>query len=174
MELNYTFTKEDYINYNLYYAKTKRKKYRWLMTLSVPATFVILESPHLIKGEFNPKAWLYFGTVGILWALIYWFTYIPRTKLGLHRKLKTGSYNNIFGEYHWLLNDDEIKTSNEHVNSTYKIDSFISSEENEKYFFFFITANNALILPKRSLKSEEILFIKQNLINKYHGNTRPR
>lgn len=158
MELEYSLTEEDYVQFNIEHGKKSPflRKRILLQRIFGPIIFII--APFLIQGFSDIPFWYWFTLFGI--TSILWFVYYPKytnweIKRGIMKMLEEGDNENLLNHRKLTLRVDGIQQISEHnvVNTPWEqIDSIWETED---YLFLYISSLSAYIIPKRAFNSKE-------------------
>lgn len=158
MHIRFELTKEDYINYNIYYyfsnSSFKKKRLFWSLFPLAFLLFTIIT----IKGcnfQKYDRSDLFFLGLGVAAFLIYRPTTKSSIKKSAERVLKNGKNTDLTGEREIIINEHKLVAITNSSFTEYKWNAFEKLEENDRYLFLFVHINNAIVIPKRIFRDEE-------------------
>ncbi len=170
LKLQYTITKNDYINYYsfMYWDEGTRRKKRLLnmaKQIGVLAIFfAILYFTNVLRNISNTSL--------IFFVIIFGSSALPlfTGRLQIKKQAEVIADNeeneSIFKEMMLEISDAGIYTKNEYVETNYKWISVIKKQESDDYYFLFQNAMQALIIPKRAFNNTNEKMIFDKLLSK--------
>ena len=171
LTLNFALTKEDYCNFYLHVmwddlAKQKKRKFHYVKQVGTAALFVTV---FYFSGLFNRNSSFAYIVISLL--LLTSILSITSLKSSLRNQAKVISddidNSSIFLQTRLVLNESEIILTNGLIEQIFKWAAIIRMQENKEYYFLFYNASEAIIIPKRLLKSTQIKSTLDDLLNKY-------
>lgn len=164
MEINVNITRQDYIDFNVFYHFNKRIKEKLLMILglSIGLPFImnlIFQEPFYLHDFLYEvlKLAIIFSILLIIFVYISIFVY---SKL----PSKTGVF---LGPKKYTITEEGFIEDSEINHNILKWNGIKSIDQNKNFIYVFIEFNAAQIIPKRYFKdSQEINEFIQNIDNK--------
>ena len=157
IELNYGLTQAEYIDYAVYTAWDAPHKKRFRLTtygrLTVLAASITIIALTLLKFEL-----LYsFVLAGFFIVMIFCIPNIQKNAIrDRAKRLMLNEENKLFFSSVALqLSATGIHSSRENMNATYKWNSIVRKVENETSYFLYTNSEQAIVIPKRVLKTPE-------------------
>lgn len=156
MEIRYSLTEEDYLNFNMFHVKNSKTAKRALnmQRFLMPIIFIVLSYVLSKVGNMSFFGLLIaFLIVSILWITFYpkyFYSYVFRNT---KKMIKEGKNDGLLGEHHMVLSEEGIidLTSN---GETKVIWSGIQTLSEDKYnIYLYNSSVSAYILPKRELNN---------------------
>lgn len=169
--IDYKLTKEDYAHYYTYIALVTpgRKKaliLTWLKRFAVMASFLILvkivERPIKLDSYF-------FYSIAIIAAIyiapIFDINNVYRKTIlaFVHNPLN----ENIFESTNLIISENGIFAKGKYTETKYNWESFVKKEEDNTFYYLFLGSDQALLIPKRCLKTNIEKELIENLFAKY-------
>jgi len=157
MEITIDLTRDDYADFNEYYARKGENKLFLFAILAIIATTLFLN-----RGEsFDLTKFIAtFLFASILVVLIYFGILGLIKKTAKKMPLKNGYF---LGKKKICITEEGLYSESEGANTLQKWNGIKSIEENENSIFLFVDSIAAYVIPKRFFKSEEEkqIFIKK-------------
>lgn len=173
MTLKFNLSKEDYINYNLYYIKTSKQNRRVFITnkylfpiiwLIIAFVFSIFIPDSMLV---NLITWL-IGTV--LWLTFWPKSYYRRSRNYITKQINDGNTESLLGNKTITLNEETIDYSSENEvlssNASYKYSSVEKIGIDYNCIFIFVSSVSAIIIPLSAFENNEQ---KDNFLNIVSG-----
>lgn len=161
MEINYTLTPEDYIQFNFkQFGQNDKMKKTMMAQLTIPILVVLaILIFRFVQKTVTTKFIIFIVAAIILWPIIYTY-FFKRT---LRRRLEKITRDNAdeldLGPRTVFIDEKGLREEN----SILRFHDLIRIEETVGYFFFHQTEDLAYILPKRDLSEEEIDHVRKTL-----------
>ncbi|MBM9548749.1 YcxB family protein [Leptospira sp. 201903074] len=175
MEIEYSLTEEDILNFNLFHSdhSPTTKKNMLIGRLLLPIiliTFIfLLGFPRNL--DFNIGIGVIFFPIILIWFLFYpkYFHYCIKknVKKLLAEDLNTG----MIGFQKLLINENEFIQITD-FSKIQRFERFITKvEENDKYIFLYLSSITAMIIPKsviwnNNIKKDDLYYLLENKIIK--------
>ena len=168
MEIRYSLTEEDYLNFNMFHVKNSKTVKRALnmQRFLTPILFIVASFILSKVGNISFLGlFITFLVVGILWIIFYpryFYSYVIRNT---KKMIKEGKNDGLLGEHHMILSEEGIvdSTSNGETKVTWVGIQTLS--EDKFNIYLYNSSVSAYILPKKELDDlEEIkTYLKSKL-----------
>jgi hypothetical protein len=157
--LNYTLSKEDYSNFYHYVALLSPGKKNTIIKNWVKRFLLFSLMFVIVKISSSEKIFdvYFFYTVFVL-ASIY---ILPIFNLrNAYNKAVTAYTDNplnanVFNECQISISETGLFTKGKFTETKYQWGSIVKKEENNSFYFLFISSEQAILIPKKSLRSKE-------------------
>lgn len=155
MEINFTLTKEDVIQYNRYiykYHQPIRRKVRWMYvyTFLLPTIFVVaLDMARTRSMDLDPE-FLRAGLIGSCIGLL-----IFRLFLEIVIRLSHLKYENHLCSHSLLIDEEGVHEKNHMMEGTFKWPVFTKIDRDSSNIYFFVQKKEALVIPIGAFTSSE-------------------
>lgn len=170
MKIDYSLTKEDYINFNVFhmdYSKTMRNSIfvqRYLISL------VFLIVPFFLSANSQIPFWYWFAVfciTYILWVVFYkrYAIYFLRKRVA--RMLDEGKNDGLLGARSLSLNENGIASSSAATETKHAWDTVVSVAATDEYIYIYVGAVMAYIVPTRVFAGDEQKTEFLNMVHKY-------
>lgn len=158
MKIEYKLTKEDYIQYNLYYMDTSDTVRKSLFRQRYITSLVFLVFPFIMGLVSNIPLW-YWLAVFIL-AYILWVAYYPRyfrsySKKRIQKMMEEGKSEKLLGLHSMELTEEGITETTSYGVSKISWTMMERIDETDLYIYIFFNAFTAFVVPLRIFKSED-------------------
>jgi Ca2+/Na+ antiporter len=158
VEIRYSLTEEDYLNFNLFHIKNSNtaKKALNMQRFLMPIIFIVLSYVFSKVGNLSFIGLLIaFLIVSILWVMFYpkyFYSYVIRNT---RKMIKEGKNDGLIGEHHMIFSEEGIidSTSNGETKVTWSGIKTFSEDKNSIYLYN--SSVSAYILPKREMDDVE-------------------
>ncbi|MDL4842269.1 YcxB family protein [Aquibacillus rhizosphaerae] len=159
MEINYTLTKDDYINFNLYHAKHSKSIQKTLFYLRVtaPILYLGLAAVFSFITEIPILVTLVpFIVISILWVVFYPRLFYGTIKRNAYKMIKESENDSLLGKHQMKVDEAGIidKTTNGQTSVNWS--GVVNFAEEKDYYFIYIGSINAYIIPKRYLPGQSL------------------
>ncbi|MGC4103767.1 YcxB family protein [Ferruginibacter sp.] len=156
--LNYKLTKEDYISFFLQVAWLSPEKKTRLIKSYVYRAIVFTAMLFFVK-IFSPQKnfdlYFFYSILIVILIII-----SPLFKMAdIYRKqvnqLSENPLNaNFFSDIQINIAETGIFSKNQFAETRYQWEGIVKKEENKEYYFLYLSTEQAILIPKRALKSE--------------------
>ena len=154
MEIDYKLTEEDYLNFNLFHAKSSNTiaKSLALQRFLLPIIFLIAAFMFAWIGEGSlVGSLIIFSIMGILWIVYYPKYFYGFMTKNSKKMLEEGNNDGLLGDRCMILSDEGIVNSSSNGETKVKWAGIKKIEEYDNYFYIYNSAFTAYILQKQSL-----------------------
>lgn len=158
MEINYTLSQDDYINFNIYHGKNSKsiKRNLNLQRFATPLLFFVFAFIANLKSDIPLWYWLViFSVIYVIWTIFYPKYYFYTVKKGVSKMINEGKNEDLIGNKTLKLRDDHILSISDNSESKVKWNTVERYVETDRYIFIYISAVSAYIIPKEDFDSEE-------------------
>ena len=156
MEIRYSLTEEDYLNFNMFHIKNSKTTKRALnmQRFLMPIIFIVLSYVLSKVGNMS-----FFGLfialliVSILWIIFYpryFYSYVFRNT---KKMIKEGKNDGLLGEHLMILSEEGIIDSNSNGETKVTWSGIKTFKEDEHNIYLYNSSVSAYILPKRELNN---------------------
>ena len=159
ISLNYSISKEDYVNYYTYVLwdapENRKKRITYYIKQLVPILLFILAFYYTGILERNSKFTLLILGVILVTSVLSLVGVRSNAVKRAEKITEDPNNSSIFGEMSLTISETGISIKAAFMESRYQWKSFIRKQENKDYFFLFISSIQAVIIPKRIFNAEE-------------------
>lgn len=158
MQINYSLTEEDYLNFNMFHIKNSKtainamKKQRFLP----PILFLILSFVFSAAGDVSFLGmFITFFLISILWVIFYpkyFYSYVIRNT---KKMVKEGKNGDLLGNHTMMMTKEGIVDSTSIGETKVNWSGMMNFKEDNDYFYLYNSSISAYIIPKRELKDIE-------------------
>lgn len=161
MEINYTLTPEDYIQFNFkQFSQNDKMKRSMMIQLMVPILVVLAILIFRIVQKTVTTGFIIFIVAAIvLWPIIYTYFFKRTLRRRLEKITRERASELDLGPRSVFIDENGLREEK----SILHFSDLIRIEETVGYYFFHQTEDLAYILPKRDLSEEEIEYIRSLL-----------
>ncbi len=161
MEINYTLTPEDYIQFNFkQFSQSNDLKKSMMIQLMVPILVVLAVLIfRIVKKSVTTPFVIFIVAAIIVWPVVYTFFFKRTLRRRLEKITKERADDLDLGPRKVFIDEHGLKEEK----SMLRFQDLIRIEETVGYFFFHQTEDLAYILPKRDLTDDKIDYIRQTL-----------
>jgi len=161
MEINYTLTPEDYIQFNLkQFSQSNQLKKSMMIQLIIPILVAIaLFLFRLFKKTLTTGFVIFIVAAIVLWPIVYTFFFKRTLRRRLEKITKEKAAELDLGPRKVFIDEHGLKEEK----AILHFQDLIRIEETVGYFFFHQTEDLAYILPKRDLTDKQIEYIRATL-----------
>ncbi|CAN5787693.1 hypothetical protein BH11BAC4_BH11BAC4_24640 [soil metagenome] len=159
ISLNYSISKEDYINYYTYVLwdapANRKKRISYYLRQLVPLLLFIFAFYYTGIFDRSSKFTLIIIAAIILTSI---FSFIGVRSNTLRRAEKIASdpsNSSIFLETAMIVSETGIALKNRLAETRYQWNAFIKKQESNEYYFLFTSGIQAMIIPKRIFNQDE-------------------
>ena len=157
--LNYTLTKEDYSNFYHFVALLSPGKKNTIIKNWIKRFLLFSLMLVIVKISTSDKIFdvYFFYTIFVL-ASIY---ILPILNMQNAYKKAVAAYTdnllnaNIFNECQITISETGLFAKGKFTETKYQWGSIVKKEENNSFYFLFIGSEQAILIPKKSLRSKE-------------------
>lgn len=156
--INYTLTKEDYSNFYHYVALLSPGKKSTIIKTWIKRFLLFSFVLVFVKISSSEKNFdLYFFYSIFVLAGIYIFPIFNLSNA--YKKIVTQFTDNLingnmFNDYQIIISETGLFSKGKFTETKYQWDSIVKKEENSNFYFLFISSEQAILLPKRAIRSE--------------------
>jgi YcxB-like protein len=155
--INYTLTKEDYSNFYHYVALLSPGKKNKIIKTWITRFLLFSFMLFIVKISSSEKTFdaYFFYSIFVL-AAIY---LLPLFNLpNVYKKQVTLFTDNpvnanIFNEYQITVSETGLFAKGKFTETKYQWGSIVKKEENSNFYFLFISSEQAILIPKKTLRS---------------------
>ena len=161
ISLNYSISKEDYINYYTYVLwdspANRKKRITYYTRQVIPLLLFIFAFYY--TGIFDRSSRFTLLIIGAIFLTsVFSFVGVRSNTLRSAEKITDDPNNSsIFQEITMTVSETGIIAKNALVESSYQWKSFIKKQESKDYYFLFTSSIQAMIIPKRIFNKDERL-----------------
>ena len=160
MELNYEITKQDYLDYNLYYMQYSSTMKKTLLVQRFILPLIFLVFPFILATISSKIPFWYWMTIFNVTTIV-WIVFYPRhlksqVKKRISKMVDEGKNVGFLGNSKLILTEEGITLITEARESKTSWKAVESICETEKHIFIFISAVEAYIVPNRIFESENM------------------
>lgn len=168
MELKYTLTEQDYINFNLFHIQNSKMATKALkiQRYTIPVLYLVLAYIFATIGDSSYiLSFIIFSIFGILWFVLYPKFYYRTVIRNVKKMMKEGRNEGLLGEHHMLLTSEGIVDNNTTGETKVAWSGIQEVKEDKNYLYLYNSSVSAYILPKREITNLEELksYIKNHL-----------
>lgn len=167
MEINYTLTEEDYLNFNMYHVKNSKTavKSLKLQRFITPLFFIVFA--FVFSAIADVSFWglfIIFFVIGILWVLFYPSYFYSVVRRQTKKMIQEGENEGLLGKHHLVMTEEGITETTSSGKTKVCWGSLKDFKEDDKNFYLYNSGLSAIILPKRAVTNiEEVYaYIKRN------------
>lgn len=170
MEITHSLEAKDYINFNLFQIQHSEQLRKRLHLQRIVVSILFIAISLIVFNLLNR----FRLTVAILSLLIsvLWYSYFPtfsknQVVKSTEKTIARGQLSSLFDEVRLEFDGvgiTEVTTQGEHSNNWQEIQSIVLTKE---YLYLFLTSTSAIIIPKRTLATEELDQL-EGLIDKHY------
>ncbi|WP_235674879.1 MULTISPECIES: YcxB family protein [Bacillus cereus group] len=159
MQIEYTLTEQDFIAFNLHYARHSKTVKRSLVFQHYIVASIFFAVP-LSVFFIGPPGQVYTGLpvifllAGVIWILFYPKYFYNHIKRNLEKMIREGSYSNLLGKHNLQITDEGIIETNSGGETKRNWKGIEKIEENEAYIFIYVGSMSANIVPKTAFARE--------------------
>lgn len=153
MELTYTLTQEDYIQFSLFHNKsddkTRQKTSRigiWIMAIVLLIMLYVFKAP-------TQAALLVAAVFMVTWFIMAPAFYKKWIPYDVKRQIKKGRYSPGVGQRNLVLMEDKIVVSGHAQTTEYAYNQINRIRQNEKYLYLYTGNERAVIVPLSAFKN---------------------
>ena len=170
MELNYSLTENDYLQYYFFSFRDKDNKWLHMLILLIVAFFFLVITFLLYISKCNFLAG-FFGAIG---AIFFVFAFNKKFLLRLDQAtFERYAYSKFQEEKDMIINlifdEDQIKISTTDSIEIFNFSDFKIISETRDYFFINLKTNKGIIIPKSHITDVELLRNKVTTITEKIG-----
>lgn len=159
ISLQYTLTKEDYINYHSFVMwdapENKRKKIIYYARQLIPIIIFIAAFYYTGIFERNSKFIIIIAAFIILTSLLSLFGIRSNTIKQAEKIANDPNNSSIFLETNLIISDSGISVKDVLTETKFQWNAFIKKQESKKYYYLFTSSIQAIIIPKRVFKNAD-------------------
>jgi hypothetical protein len=163
MELKYSLTKQDYIDFNINYMSYSKSTKRMLLIQRLIGPVIFLVIPFLNSSpKSDPFSFVIFTILSILWVIFFDKIIRKDMKRRVSKVLAEGNNKGMLGEHTLILDKDGVLEITTHNESKTKWDAIEDIIESENHIFIFFSSMAGYIVPLRVFKSsnEKDIFLE--------------
>lgn len=164
MNLNYTLSKEDFLEYQLY-ASSKSKSHknrRWRSRIIIPIIYIAFGF-FLTSAHNNMATGLVFAAVGVVWYLFYPKYSKWRYKNHFQKHIDEHYQNRIGKSVELIVNETSLFTKDFTAETKINASELKELIELSNHFFIKLTTELALIVPKSAIT--DLKDFKNDILN---------
>lgn len=164
MHLEYDFTEQDYIDYNIYHTTFSNSMKRSLLTqrYGLAILFITLGAITYWCDQ-NPSIFtlIYFTFAAIIWIIVFPKIYNRILKKKIMKLVVEGKRNYLFGHHELRIDQDGIHVKTEASESTWHC--IERAVESDKHVLIYVNSISAIIIPMSAFASdvEKINFLNE-------------
>ncbi|MBJ8031528.1 YcxB family protein [Bacillus cereus group sp. N21] len=165
MQVEYTLTEQDFIAFNLHYARHSKMVKRSLVLQHYIVAIILFAVP-LSVFLFGPPDYksmdlpFIFLLAGVIWIVFYPKCFYKLIERNIKKMLREGSYDNLIGKHNVQITDEGIIETNNGGETKLNWKGIEKVEENEAYIFIYVSSMSANIVPKHA-------FVQENSKNEF-------
>jgi hypothetical protein len=151
MRLEYELTKQDYIDFNIYYIKNSDTLKRSLIIQRYVMAVFFLIIPFAIYRVTDIPLWYWlavFFVVAVLWVIFYPKYFMSATIKRISKLVDEGKNKDMLGKHIITVNEEGIKEESKNGDSRINWDGVEKVAEAENHIFIYISSVMAYIIPK--------------------------
>ncbi len=152
MNIRYTLTKEDYIEFNQHFMNTSKSFKKTMLVQRFGVSLIFLVFPFVIStvSDIPFIYWMVtFSIAYILWILFYPKRVQKMTKKRLMKLLEEGKNEDIVGERTLTVTEEGIEQESRSMTKRTKWEAFERIEETENLWLVYVGTVTAFLIPKK-------------------------
>lgn len=157
MQIEFDFTKEDYLEYNMHHISTSKTLRRMVLIQQYGLSLVYLIVPFAL-ARFTEIPFVYwmvvFGIVYLFWILFYPRYFKSSARKRIDKMVDEGKNTSMFGKHVITLDEDGMLETTAKGESKISWDAVEKVEETDGYIYIYISSVNAYVIPVRAFESE--------------------
>lgn len=154
VEIDYTLTEEDYLNFNMYHVKNSKTATKSLniQRFLGPLFFIVFAYVFSLivdiafLGIFIP-----FLVISIFWVIFYPKYFYSLVKRQTKKMIQEGENEGLLGKHHLLMTDEGITEITSSSETRVRWESLKDLTEDDHSFYLYNSGLSAIILPKSAL-----------------------
>ncbi len=153
MKVEFNFTKEDYIAFNLHHIDTSPTIKRSLLIQRYGVSLIFLIVPYFfsrISGAPWSLSFIVYGAIFIAWIIYYPKYFMHVTKNRVRKLIEEGDNSDIFGMHSVNLTEEGVEQISNSEESKASWSAIKRIDETPEYTYIYITAINAYLVPNRA------------------------
>ncbi|MDN7242765.1 YcxB family protein [Planococcus sp. N028] len=160
MEINYSITEEDYVDFNLFHARNSKslKKAITIQRVLIPLIYLLI--PVLLSYILDmPFLFLFvpFLVFSILWAVYYPAFVYRNVKRTATKMIKEGKNEDMLGQHTMIFSDEGLREISSKGEKTVNWSGIEQLAEDTANFYIYNSAVSAFIIPKKDVKNRKEL-----------------
>lgn len=158
MEIYYTLTEDDYMNFNLYHVKNSSTAKKALKIQRLMGPFLYLFFTVLLYLYIDipsPVLVILFLVLSSLWLFLYPRYFYNHILRSTKKMIKEGANDGLLGEHHMILSDDGIIDLSSNRETKVQWSGVQLFKEDDDNLYLYNSSISAYILPKRDLKETD-------------------
>jgi len=162
MKLEYELTAQDYIDFNLFHLNYSKRIRNLLFIQRFIMPLIYFALPFILARSTNVPIWLWLivsAAIYILWVLVYPARMQKNLSKKLLKALKQDRNSKLLGKHSIIIDKGGLTDIGDGGETKVKWSSINEFVEAKDQLFIFISESKAIIIPRRSFQSEEILEI---------------
>lgn len=160
MQIKYSLTEEDYLNFNLFHMKNSNtaKKALKVQRYLIPIVYMVVAYvfARVLDGSYI-LSFSIFGIMGILWIIFYPKYHYNFVLRQVKKMIKEGKNEGLLGEHLMTISEDGIHDANPQGETKVSWSGIQDMKEDEQNLYLYNSAVSAYILPKREVQDLEEL-----------------
>lgn len=158
MKINYEFTKEDYIDFNMYHGLRSKtvKKSIFLQQYILPIVYLIV--PFFLEDFKSPKfkyCMGFFIVIAIMWIVFYKKYLNSYMRKKVIKMMEEGEDSKNYGNKVMIISKEGIEDIGDHDQNKLRWDGVYKIEESDKHIFIYTNSMSAYVVPIRDLENKE-------------------
>lgn len=160
MQIKYSLTEEDYINFNLFHMKNSKTAMNALKVqrLLIPIVYMAVAYvfARVLDGSYI-LSFSIFGVMGVLWIIFYPKYHYNFVLRQVKKMIKEGKNEGLLGEHLMTISEEGVHDANPQGETKVSWSGIQDMKEDEYNLYLYNSAVSAYILPKRELSDIEEL-----------------
>lgn len=158
MEITYTITEQDYLQFNLFHMKNSQTAMNALKVqrFLIPIVYMVVAYFFAkLMGDSYILSFVIFGIAAVLW-IVYYPKYFYNSVIRRVRKMiQEGKNEGILGEHLMILTEEGIVDKNSTGETRVNWSGIQDLKEDDQYLYLYNSSVSAYILPKREIENVE-------------------
>ncbi len=156
MQLTYTLTEQDYIDFNLYTFKTSKTMKRGVLRQRIIGPVIFMAASRFAPRILDIPAWfsyLIFGLASIAWVIYYPKKIEKHLVKTIKKRFEEGDNHGLLAETVLIMDEEGLHFQNDYNESFVKWSVVNKIEESESHIYLFNSSISAHIIPKMAFSS---------------------
>lgn len=160
MEIYYTLTEDDYMNFNLYHVRNSSTAKKALKMQRLMGPFLYLFFTILVYLYLDiplPVLVIMFLALSSLWFFLYPRYFYNHILRSTKKMIKEGTNDGLLGEHHMIVSDEGITDFSTNRETKVQWSGIQLFKEDDENLYLYNSSVSAYILPKRDLKKTDVV-----------------
>ncbi|TKC18034.1 YcxB family protein [Robertmurraya kyonggiensis] len=154
MQIKYSLTEEDYLNFNLFHMKNSKTANKALKVQRylIPIVYMVVAYvfARVLDGSYI-LSFSIFGIMGILWIIFYPKYHYNFVLRQVRKMITEGNNEGLLGEHLMTISEEGVHDANPQGETKVSWSGIQDLKEDEHYLYLYNSAVSAYILPKREV-----------------------